>query len=73
MRLEGAILIVDEAHNLVEAVNGAHGAALERGQITAAQGQLDAYYERFRSRLAPGERPALPHVSMLLFDTASRT
>ena len=54
VRLEGAILIVDEAHNLVDAVNGAHGAALSRGQVAAAQGQLSAYYECFRTRLAPG-------------------
>ena len=56
VRLDGAILIVDEAHNLVDAVNGAHGAALERGHIAGAQGQLSAYYERFRTRLAPGQR-----------------
>ena len=55
VRLEGSILIVDEAHNLVDAVNGAHSATLTTCHVRAAQGQLDRYYECFRSRLSPGE------------------
>ena len=54
VRLDGAILIVDEAHNLVDAVNGAHQALLSHAQLAPAQSQLSAYYERFRTRLAPG-------------------
>lgn len=68
VRLEGAVLIVDEAHNLVDAVNGAHGAALSRGQLAAAQGQLSAYYERFRTRLAPGNYSLLRRIRALGFE-----
>jgi chromosome transmission fidelity protein 1 len=52
--LEGAVLVIDEAHNLVDAVNGAHSAALSAGAASAAAGQLDAYWSRFSIRLAPG-------------------
>ena len=54
MNLEGAVVIVDEAHNLVDAVNAVHSAVITRKQLATAQSALDAYYGRFSSRLAPG-------------------
>ena len=54
IRLEGAVVVFDEAHNLVEAVHGAHGATLTGRQIAAVRAMLSAYLDRFRSRLAPG-------------------
>jgi DEAD_2 len=57
IRLQGAVLIVDEAHNLVDAVNGAHSATLPAEAAAAAAGQLDSYWTRFSTRLGPGLRP----------------
>lgn len=54
MRLEGAVIIVDEAHNLVDAVNGAHSATVDAPTAAAAAAQLDAYWARFSARLSPG-------------------
>lgn len=54
MELEGSVLIVDEAHNLVDAVNSSHSAAITATQLQAASTQLAAYFERFQARLAPG-------------------
>ena len=54
VHIRGNVLIVDEAHNLVDAVNGAHSVAVTVAQLRAAQGQLSGYYQRFRSRLAAG-------------------
>lgn len=54
LRLEGAVVIVDEAHNLVDAVNAVHGAAASGRQLATARAALTAYHDRFRSRLAPG-------------------
>lgn len=54
IRLQGAVLVVDEAHNLVDAVNGAHSATLSAQAAAAAAGQLDAYWARFSTRLGPG-------------------
>lgn len=54
IRLEGAVVVIDEAHNLVDAVNGAHSAVLAADAAAAAAGQLDAYWTRFSTRLAPG-------------------
>lgn len=46
--------MVDEAHNLVDAVNGAHTAQVSLQQLAAAEAQLSSYFQRFRSRLAAG-------------------
>ena len=54
IRLEGAVVVFDEAHNLVEAVHGAHGATLTGRQVGAVRAMVSAYVDRFRSRLAPG-------------------
>ncbi len=54
MRLEGNIVVVDEAHNLVDAVNNVHSALVSAQQLATAQSALDNYFQRFRSVLAPG-------------------
>ena len=55
LHLEGSIIVVDEAHNLVDAVNAAHCAEVSISQLNAAEAQLSNYFERFRTRLAAGE------------------
>ena len=47
-------MIVDEGHNLVDAVNAVHSAVISRGQLATAKSALDTYFTRFSSRLAPG-------------------
>lgn len=54
VRLEGNIVVVDEAHNLVDAVNNVHSALVSAQQLATAQSALDNYFQRFRSVLAPG-------------------
>lgn len=53
LRLEGAVLVVDEAHNLAEAVGSAHAAGLDLAQARSAAAQLSGYWEAYRRRLAP--------------------
>jgi chromosome transmission fidelity protein 1 len=50
--LAGNVVIFDEAHNLVDAVNSAHSCGVGMGQLTGARRQLQAYLERFSSRLS---------------------
>ena len=54
LHLKGSIIVVDEAHNLVDAVNGIHCAEVSINQLNAAETQLTGYFERFRTRLASG-------------------
>ena len=53
LRLEGAVVVVDEGHNLVDAINGSHSAELSAAAAGASWRQLDAYWRRFQPRLAP--------------------
>jgi len=55
VRLEGNIVVVDEAHNLVDAVNNVHSAVISAEQLSTVLSALDNYHQRFRSLLAPGE------------------
>ncbi|GIL75953.1 hypothetical protein Vretifemale_5646 [Volvox reticuliferus] len=53
LRLEGAVVIFDEAHNLVDAVTGTHGSQVTLEQLKIATRQLSAYFSRFQLRLSP--------------------
>eukprot|EP00887_Chlorella_sp_A99_P000340 scaffold13.g340.t1 len=53
LKLEGAVVIVDEAHNLADAVNSSHSAELTSAQAATAHHQLAAYLSRFAAQLAP--------------------
>jgi chromosome transmission fidelity protein 1 len=63
LRLDGSVVVVDEAHNLADAINGAHAAELAGSQASAAAAQLTGYMDRFRGRLAPGNAR---HIQMLI-------
>lgn len=51
--LEGAIVVLDEAHNIIDAVNSAHAARASLRHVSAAVDQLDAYWVAYRDRLGP--------------------
>ena len=52
--MKDAVVVFDEAHNLAEAVHGAHGASVTGAQLDAVFGMVEAYTERFYSRLSAG-------------------
>ena len=58
LHLEGAVVIIDEAHNLVDAINAAHTKVASAAQLTCAYAAVVAYRERFCGRLAAGARLA---------------
>ncbi len=61
--LAHSVVVVDEAHNLLDAVNGVHSSRLTYPQLRAAHSQVAGYYGRFRGRMAPGNAR---HVQTLL-------
>ena len=62
LHLKGSIIVVDEAHNLVDAVNSAHCAEVSVQQLAAAEAQLSSYFEHFRTRLAAGVSSGFPQI-----------
>ena len=52
VKLENAVVIFDEAHNLVDAVHGSYGATVTLEQLSDVDDMLTAYVERFKTRLS---------------------
>lgn len=51
-----SIIIIDEAHNLSDAINGAHSAELSGILADVAAEQLISYHQRFQGRLTHGNQ-----------------
>ncbi len=55
LNLNNAVVVVDEAHNLVDAIGNAHSAPVSLSQLQASENQLSAYLTHFRQRLSSSE------------------
>ena len=53
IKLKGRVIVVDEAHNLHDAINGMHSITVDAQQFEQAIGQLQRYQSRYASRLRP--------------------
>lgn len=53
LKIQGNIVIIDEAHNLIDAINNSHSTTLSISGIKNAEKHLQFYFDRFRTRLAP--------------------
>lgn len=62
IRLEGSAVIVDEGHNLADAVASTYSAVLTERQLNGALSALSAYLSRFRPQLSAAN---LRHLSLL--------
>jgi chromosome transmission fidelity protein 1 len=56
LNLRGAVVVVDEAHNLIDDVLSANNASLSLATTRAALQQLDAYWATYSARLSPLNR-----------------
>ncbi|GMM54635.1 DNA helicase [Maudiozyma humilis] len=64
--LKGAIVIVDEAHNLIDTVNSIYSAAVTFPDVESVIGGLGAYLAKFQQRLGPRNRVNLQKLMALL-------
>ncbi|XP_064609498.1 ATP-dependent DNA helicase DDX11-like [Liolophura sinensis] len=64
IKLEGNIVIIDEAHNLLETINNIHSVEVWGSQLTQALSQLSQYFQRYQSRL---KAKNLLYIKQLLF------
>ncbi|XP_052794616.1 ATP-dependent DNA helicase DDX11-like [Mya arenaria] len=51
IKLKDNIVIIDEAHNLLETINSVHSTEVTGAQLVRAHSQLSQYESRYRSRL----------------------
>lgn len=51
IELKGNVVVLDEAHNIIETINSVHSARVTSEQVYDAQRALTAYLDRYRQRL----------------------
>ena len=59
IRLSSSVVILDEAHNLLEALNDVHSVALSLTQLRVAWAQLCRYLDRYERALSGPSRSSL--------------
>lgn len=64
--LKDSIVVIDEAHNLVETINAIHSAEISLADLTMCNEGVKRYLERFRTRLNPGNRVNLMKLMELM-------
>ena len=51
LELKGNVVIIDEAHNLIEAINNVNSCCVTLNHIQTSNRQLQRYYDRYKDRL----------------------
>lgn len=51
LNLKGHVVIIDEAHNLMDAIAGIYSVEVSLNQLKRARAQIGAYLQKFRNRL----------------------
>jgi chromosome transmission fidelity protein 1 len=60
--LKGHVVIIDEAHNLMDAISGIYGVEVSLKQLKRARAQLGVYLQKFRNRLKGKNRVYIAQV-----------
>ncbi|KAK2157466.1 hypothetical protein LSH36_191g04084 [Paralvinella palmiformis] len=64
IKLKGNVVIIDEAHNLIETIGNIYSVEVSGSQLTCAYSQLSQYQDRYRNRL---KAKNLMYIKQLLF------
>lgn len=64
--LEGCIVLVDEAHNLIDTILSTHSVTIDSQQIAQASEQIDTYLDKFALRLKGSNEQNLRKVRKVL-------
>ncbi|KAF8866317.1 ATP-dependent RNA helicase chl1 [Acephala macrosclerotiorum] len=60
--LKGHVVIIDEAHNLMDAISGIYGVEVSLRQLKRARSQLGVYLQKFRNKLKGKNRVYIAQV-----------
>ena len=64
--LTGHIVIIDEAHNIIDAISALHSTSLSQSQINQGKQQLEIYLTKFISRLSGKNKMFIKQILALL-------
>ncbi|CAG7927856.1 unnamed protein product [Penicillium olsonii] len=70
LSVKGHVVIIDEAHNLMDAIAGIHSVAVSLSQLQTAIGQLTTYARKFKNRLKGKNRNYVAQVIRLVSSIA---
>lgn len=66
LSVRGHVVIIDEAHNLMDSITGVHTVIVSLGTLQEARSQLLGYLRKFRNRLKGKNRVYVAQVARLL-------
>jgi chromosome transmission fidelity protein 1 len=66
LSLKNHVVIIDEAHNLMDAIAGIYSVSVTMPQVQQARGQLTAYLQKFRNRLKGENRVYVAQIIRVL-------
>ena len=66
LSLKGHVVIIDEAHNLMDSITNIHSIAVTRSQLKRCREQIGCYLQKFRNRLKGKNRVYVAQVVRLL-------
>ncbi|SPO26672.1 related to CHL1 - protein of the DEAH box family [Ustilago trichophora] len=64
--LEGCVILIDEAHNLIDTILSTHSVTIDSRQIAQASKQIDTYLDKFALRLKGSNEQNLRKVRKVL-------
>lgn len=64
--LKGHVVIIDEAHNLMDAISSIHSITVSLSQLNRCNKQLEFYYGKFKNRLKGSNKVYLMQITRLL-------
>lgn len=71
LSLKGHVVIIDEAHNLMDAIAGIHSVEVSLSKLTRARGQLGVYYQKFKNKLKGKNRVYIAQVVRVIDSLAA--
>ncbi|KAF2232333.1 ATP-dependent RNA helicase-like protein chl1 [Viridothelium virens] len=66
LSLKNHVIIIDEAHNLMDAITGIYSVSISLKQLQASRAQLGVYLQKFRHRLKGKNRVYLAQIMRLV-------
>jgi len=71
LSLKGHVVIIDEAHNVMDAITSIHSITISLSQLKRSRAQLGVYLQKFRNRLKGKNRVYVTQVVRLLDSLAA--
>ncbi|KKA29146.1 hypothetical protein TD95_004251 [Thielaviopsis punctulata] len=66
IKIEGNVVIIDEAHNIMDAIANVHSASVKLSELKKARQMLGVYIKKFGKRLKPENRVQVGRVARVM-------